>query len=319
MGYLESMSQPKNMNRLFVHNKPFHCISVSGEMTTIDFQGGVYTVIDIEEHPLTKAIEQQWGDFLVIYNNTLFYALTDDINGSTVVRMYNVTDDDGDMKSSPDDSTPGWIVMNLKDINVNVEDSTFIRWRYKNSGNERTMDFRVNQVDILPDIVRSNVGQIFWSMTDSVNVVITASGDVHDYDAGVYMCEDARYVRLDFDENQPAFLKHQVKHMEIIGTAPNRELALFAYGYYDDNHNWVANASGNDSNAIITKINAEDWYSHIDVPILDPILEDMTSDYIPSDLSGQDILSSVVRDEYGHVIRYNLMSNVNLRYKWEEI
>lgn len=331
-------TSPKNINRLSIHNKPLHCISVAEEAmgSLTEMQGGYFTAVS-EGHPLYKAVSENWGDFLVVFQNTLYYAFRDAVNDVTIVRMYNVTDGNGDINDNLADN-PGWIVMNLKDICVNVEDSTFIRWRFKNSGRERTMDFRINQVDTLPSITDDIVGQIFWATGGPENMGSVGIYNADDkweavalniyngtekskrkiYDPGVYLCEDTRYVRLDFDENQPAFLKFQVKEMHITGTSPNRKLSLFAYGYYDDNGNWVEN-TGKDPKAIITEVDAEDWYKHIDVAKEGHGESDMLSEYIPSDLTGHNVVDSVSRDEYGHVTKYTLMTNVNLRYRWEEI
>jgi hypothetical protein len=100
-----------------------------------EMQGGYFTAVS-EGHPLYKAVNENWGDFLVVFQNKLYYAFRDVINAVTIVRMYNVTDSNGDINDNLADN-PGWIVMNLKDICVNVEDSTFIRWRFKNSGREK--------------------------------------------------------------------------------------------------------------------------------------------------------------------------------------
>ena len=338
-------TSPKNINRLSIHNKPLHCISAETMESLTEMQGGYFTAVS-DGHPLYKAVSENWGDFLVVFQNKLYYAFRDTVNDATVVRMYNVTDSNGDINDNLADN-PGWIVMNLKDICVNVEDSTFIRWRFKNSSRERTMDFRINQVDTLPSITDDIVGQIFWATGGPENIGSVGIYNTNDkweavalniyngtekskrkiYDPGVYLCENTRYVRLDFDENQPAFLKFQVKYMAITSADadPDYKLSLFAYGRYDNNGKWVESKGTQENwqvdypHCVITEVT---WPKHISTDIVkdgDILPDDLSSVYIPSDLTGHDIVNSVLRDDYGHVIKYSLMSKVNLRYRWEEI
>lgn len=316
------MSSYINPNRLKIREKDFHCISVNAIMDTVEYQGGMYTVID-DNHPLKEAVDASWGDFLVIYENVLYYAITEyfesDSEDSIVVRLYNITDNSGDIKHTPDSTTPGWIIMDLKDLEVSIEDNTFLRWRYNNAGRNKTMDFRINQVQYLPCISSNIVGQIFWSLDQSQNVQISQDTQVT-YEAGVYMCEDDRYVRLDFDENSPSFLKYQVKDMaiQVDPVSGDRYLHLYSY-YYTDETGKLVEATINDDRNTICKINAEDWYKHIDVLVQAPTTTDKMSTYIPSDLTGLSIIDNISRDEYGHVTIYDILTNINLRYRWEEI
>ena len=310
-----------NTNKLNIKGKPFHCTSVSEGMTLVPYQGGMYTVITDNSHPLYSACA--WGDFLVVYNNTLYYAITEIIEADTIVRLYNITDDNGDIVSDPN-NIPGWIVMDLKDISVSVEDETFIRWRYNNSGLNKTMDFRVNQVTRLPQISSNIVGQIFWSLEESVDVVIS-QGVTHTYDAGVYMCEDNRYVRLDFDENSPSFLKFQVKSMAVVddptkGEEPaGKYLHLYSYYYEDPTTHEIKEATEDNDLNTICRVYAQPWYDHINVNKSGHSEVNKSSDYIPSDLSGCNIVNNISRDTYGHVETYSILTGVNLRYRWEEI
>lgn len=312
-----------NPNRLKIQDKDFHCICVASTMeNTVSYQGGMYTVIDMD-HPLKRAIDASWGDFLVVYENCLYYAITsalgEDGSGEDIVRLYNITDDTGDLKKEPDETTPGWIIMDIKDISVSIEDNTFIRWRYDNSGKNKTMDFRINQVKFLPHIGSHIVGQIFWSTEKSKEVQIAPDEAPVSYEPGVYLCEDTRYVRLDFDENDPSFLKYQVKDMAIQGDPGNRYLYLYSYYYEDPVTGELLEATENNDLNTICKVDAEDWYRHIDVSKSDPSETDVTSEYIPSNINDMYIVDSITRDDYGHVTKYNIMTNVNLRYRWEEI
>lgn len=309
-------------NYLSIRGEKLHCTRVDDVISDmIEFQGGLYSVVKDDTHPLYKIISNDWKSSLVMYGNTLYYAIVNIIGSDNVVRLYNVTDNSGEFKEeSQDESTiPGWIVMDMKDMVVDVEDNTFIRWRYRNAGNNKTMDFRLNQVTTLPDISSNIIGQLFWSTRKSSGVVVSLNTkDTCDYEAGIYLCGDSKYMRLDFNENDPLFLSSKVKNMAIIGTSPH-ELALYSYGYYDDNGVWKENESGVDESALITKVNIEECFRHINVNMEEPDKYDMASEYIPSSISDAELVYNIERDEYGHIIRYDIMSNVNLRYKWEEI
>lgn len=316
------MSSTTNPNKLIVRGKQFHCASVDTAMVTVPYQGGMYTVITDSSHPLYNACA--WGDFLVVYENVLYYAIKEIIGDDTVVRLYNVTDTSGDIISTPGD-IPGWVVMDLKDVAVEVEEGSFIRWRYNNSGLNKTMDFRVNQVQTLPTISSNIVGQIFWSLCESVDVLIDTN-TTHTYDAGVYMCEDNRYVRLDFDGNSPSFLTSRVKSMAVVddpaddkGNPAGKYLHLYSYYYTDPvTHETKEAVEDNDLNTIC-RVYAQPWYDHINVNVTDPTLIDKSSEYIPSDLSGLNITGDATRDDYGHMASITILSGVNLRYRWEEI
>lgn len=306
-----------NRNRITLHGSDLHCCRVNEAMTLVEYQGGSYTVLD-ESHPLYSV---EWDNFLLMYENNLFYAIKEELGDDVVVRLYNVTDDSGDFINEPSSSIPGWIVMDMKDLEVDAEDNSFLQWRYNNSGLNKTMNFRVNQVEILPNISSNIVGQIFWLTMDTPGVIVNADGDAIDYAAGLYMCEYSRYVRLDFDADSPELTTKQVKEMHIIGESPNRKLALFAYAYTDPDTEQVVEWDGDITNekAIISQVDAEDWFKHIDINISEATTKNFTGTFIPSDLSSIDLTSAVERDQYGHVTVYKMLKGVNLRYRWEEV